>query len=140
MATAIVKLPTSVLDELTQAGSQLDDHARAALEAGADVVEPVMRANLAASLTGAYSTGQLLGALGTSPVKTDRAGNHNIKIGFAEPRRDGGSNAKIATILEYGSIRQIARPFLARTRWATRSAALVAMKTTLAQRMGKSRA
>lgn len=32
----------------------------------------------------------------------DRNGNFNIKVGFSEPRRDGGSNAQLANIIEYG--------------------------------------
>ena len=46
MAKATVKLPTTVLDELTAAGARLDEHAEAALKAAGSVVEPVMRANL----------------------------------------------------------------------------------------------
>lgn len=137
MARATVKLPNAVLDELQAAGARLDDHAEAALKAGASVVEPVMRANLASSITGQYSTGQLIAALGITPVKADRAGNHNVKVGFDEPRREGTSNAKIAAILEYGSTRQPARPFLTRTRRTARSAALEAMKRVLAQRLPK---
>ncbi len=41
-----------------------------------------------------------------------REGNHNIKVGFAEPRSGGGSNAKLANILEYGKHGQPAKPFL----------------------------
>ncbi|WP_374064665.1 HK97 gp10 family phage protein [Corynebacterium belfantii] len=137
MAKATVKLPTTVLDELTAAGAHLDEHAESALKAGASVVEPVMRANLTAAITGQYSTGQLAAALGLTPVKTDRAGNHNVKVGFDEPRQDGSSNAKIATILEYGSTRQVARPFLTRTRRTTRAPALEAMKRVLAERLPK---
>ena len=73
MAKATVKLPTTVLDELTAAGARLDEHAEAALKAAGSVVEPVMRANLDSSITGRYSTGQLVAALGVTPVKTDRA-------------------------------------------------------------------
>lgn len=96
-----------------------------------------MRANLTAAITGRYATGQLVAALGLTPVKTDRAGNHNVKVGFDEPRHDGGSNAKVATILEYGSTRQVARPFLTRTRRTTRAPALEAMKRVLTERLAK---
>ena len=37
-----------------------------------------------------------------TPPLVDRDGNHNIKVGFAEPRSDGGSNAMLANIIEYG--------------------------------------
>ena len=77
------------------------------------------------------STGQLLSALGTSGVKLDRQGNHNVKVGFAEPRRDGDSNAKIANILEYGRHGQPAKPFLKPAKSASKSAAIEAMKRKL---------
>ena len=38
--------------------------------------------------------------------------NFNVKIGFKEPRSDGGSNARIANILEYGKHGQTPKPFL----------------------------
>ncbi|MEW6859867.1 HK97-gp10 family putative phage morphogenesis protein [Trueperella pyogenes] len=136
MARASVKFPSKILDELDALGGRLDDHAEAALKAGAAVVEPVMRTNLAGSIRSSNGTGQLLGALGITTVKTDRRGNHNIKVGFDEPRRDGTINAKIAAILEYGSSRQPARPFLAATRRATRARAVEAMKAVLTTRMG----
>ena len=66
------------------------------------------------------STGTLLRALGVSPVKVDREGVKNAKIGFYEPRnakKYGGSysrqtNAMIANVLEYGRTGQAARPWL----------------------------
>ena len=48
------------------------------------------------------STGELIKALGVSPAGIDRNGNHDVKVGFDEPRQDGVSNAKIANIIEYG--------------------------------------
>ena len=75
-----------------------------------------------------FSTGELEGALGASSVKVDRQGNHNIKIGFAEPRSDGDSNAKIANILEYGKHGQPAKPFLKPAKSSTRSECISAMQ------------
>ena len=77
------------------------------------------------------STGELVGALGLSPVKPDKAGNHDIKVGFAEPRSDGGSNAKIANILEYGKHGQPAKPFLKPAKTASRAECIQTMKDTL---------
>ncbi|MGV3103817.1 HK97-gp10 family putative phage morphogenesis protein [Rothia sp. 32237D007AR] len=140
MAKAQITLPTKFLDALDAAASQVDAFAADALKAGAAIVEPRMRTNLTGAIghskRPSQSTGQLLAALGTSPVGATSKGTINIKIGFAENRRDGTSHAKIATILEYGSSRQQPRPFLAPTRAQTRTAAVKAMKQTMATKFG----
>lgn len=58
------------------------------------------------------STGELESALGLTPAKTDKNGNHNVKVGFAELHSDGDSNAKTANILEYVKHGQTAELFL----------------------------
>ena len=83
------------------------------------------------------STGELVGALGLTPAKVDRNGNHNIKLGFAEPRRDGGSNAKVANILEYGKHGQPAKPFLKPAKSASKTACQNAMMQKLEEEVGK---
>ena len=101
MAKVDVKMPEDFLLKLSRLGSNMDAVAEKVLEAGGEVVLEKVQSNLAA-VVGAgpkhksKSTGELVGALGLSPVKPDKAGNHDIKVGFAEPRSDGGSNAKIA--------------------------------------------
>ena len=77
------------------------------------------------------STGQLLSALGTSPALQDRNGDFNMKVGFAEPMSDGDSNAKIATVLEYGKSGQPAKPFLKPAKSASKKACIEAMKAKL---------
>ena len=54
-----------------------------------------------------------------------------LKVGFAEPRSDGDSNAKIATVLEYGKSGQPAKPFLKPAKSASRKACIDAMKAKL---------
>lgn len=61
-------------------------------------------------------------------VKMDKQGNHNIKIGFAEPRSDGDSNAKIANIIEYGKHGQPAKPFLKPAKRASKNECITAMQ------------
>lgn len=108
MAKTEVKLPTDIQDRLLDlAGTGLDSAAKDALKAGASVVDPRLRGNLAAAIgagttTPSRSTGQLLGALGITTVKTDRDGDHNVKVGFHPSRTDGRTNALVATVLEYG--------------------------------------
>src|SRR5699024_11936873 len=54
----------------------------------------------------------------------DKNGDFNVKVGFSEPRSDGDSNAKIATILEYGKSGQPAKPFLKPARSSSRNACI----------------
>ena len=83
------------------------------------------------------ATGELEGALGLSPSKLNREGNHDIKVGFAEPRSDGGSNAKLANILEYGKHGQPAKPFLKPAKTASRQECIDAMTKALDEEVGK---
>ncbi|VEI13849.1 HK97-gp10 family putative phage morphogenesis protein [Trueperella bialowiezensis] len=135
MARAQIKLPTAFIDALDAASAIVDTSAEDVLKAGAAVVEPRLRANLTAAIgqgvTPSRSTGQLLAALGTTSVKVNSRGEYNLKVGFAENRSDGRSNALIANVLEHGRSNQAARPFLAPTRNQTRKPATEAMKHTL---------
>ena len=83
------------------------------------------------------STGELLRSLGTSPALQDKNGDFNVKVGFSEPRSDGDSNAKIATILEYGKSVQPAKPFLKPARSSSRNACINAMKAKLDEEVEK---
>ncbi len=75
------------------------------------------------------STGELERSLGLSPAKQKRDGSGwDVKVGFAEPRSDGGNNAKIANILEYGKHGQAPKPFLKPAKSSSKSAAVSAMK------------
>ena len=89
-----------------------DSEAKNILEGAADIALPVMRQNLK-SVIGNDSTGQLVSSLGTSPVKLNSKGMHNIKVGFREPRKGEKSNAMVANILEHGSSKQRPRPWFA---------------------------
>jgi hypothetical protein len=114
----------------------MDGIAERVLEAGGEVVLEKVQCNLAAVIGAgtkydSRSTGELAGALGLSPVKVDGSGNHDIKVGFAEPRSDGGSNAKIANILEYGKHGQTPKPFLKPAKTASRKECIQKMKDTL---------
>ena len=140
MAKIHIKLPTDFLDALQAASDVVDSSAEEVLNAAAAIVEPRMRANLSSAIGSSTkgesrSTGQLLGALGTTSVKVNSSGDHNVKVGFAENRRDGRSHALIANVLEHGRSNQPARPFLAPTKSQTRRPAVEAMKQTLAAKI-----
>ena len=142
MAKVDIKMPDDFLEKLSKLGSHTDEISERVLEAGGEVVLARIRTNLS-SVVGrdtkveSRSTGELERSLGMSKARVDRNGNHNIKIGFAEPRSDGGSNAKIANILEYGRHGQPAKPFLKPAKSSSKSACEAAMKQKLEEDISK---
>lgn len=142
MAKVDIKMPDEFLERMSRLGSDFDSVAETVLEAGGEVVLDKVKSNLS-SVVGSgtkyesRSTGKLEASLGLSPVKTDRDGNHNIKLGFAEPRSDGTSNAKLANILEYGKHGQPAKPFLKPAKTASRQECIDAMTKALDEEVEK---
>ena len=134
MAKADVKMPDEFLSRISRLGAQTDSIAEKMLQAGGEVALAKVRSNLK-SVVGSgtkskfRSTGELERSLGLSPVTVDKNGNHDIKVGFSEPRTDGGSNAKIANILEYGTSSQSAKPFLKPAKSAVKKQCVEAMKS-----------
>ena len=142
MAKVKVEMPEKFLRKLSLLGSKTDEIAGRVLEAGGEVVLSKVRSNLSSVIGSgtkydSRSTGELARSLGLSPAKVNRDGNHDIKIGFAEPRSDGDSNAKIANILEYGKSGQPAKPFLKPAKTASKAACETAMKQKFQQEVDK---
>jgi len=142
VAKATFKMPDEFLMKVSKLEERKDEILPRVLEAGAEVVEAKVRSNLRAAIgkgtkDPSRSTGELLSALGTSSAKQDRDGNFNVKVGFSEPRRDGDSNAKIATILEYGKSGQPAKPFLKPAKSASKSACIQAMEQKLTEEIDR---
>ena len=142
MAKVEIKMPDEFLLKVSKLGSDFDPVAEKVLKAGGDVVFKRTKSNLSAVIGKgtkheSRSTGELEKALGVTSVRLDRNGNHNIKIGFSEPRSDGESNAKIANILEYGKHGQPAKPFLKPARSASKSECISVMKNTFEEEVKK---
>lgn len=142
MAKVDIKMPEEFLQKLSRLGSDFDTVAESVLEAGGAVVLSRVKGNLAGVVGqgtkyDSRSTGELEAALGLSPAKLNRDGNHDIKIGFVEPRKDGGSNAKLANILEYGRHGQPAKPFLKPAKTQSKSAAITAMQQKFEEEVEK---
>ena len=142
MAKVDIKMPEEFLEKMSRLGTQFDSVAESVLEAGGEVVLTKVQSNLSSVIGSgtkydSRSTGELARSLGLSPAKVNRDGNHDIKIGFAEPRSDGDSNAKIANILEYGKSGQPAKPFLKPARSSSRNACISAMKAKLDEEVEK---
>lgn len=114
----------------------MDDVSEKVLESGGAVVLDKVKSNLQGVLSG-NSTDELSNSLGLSKVLLDRNGNHNIKVGFAEPRSDGKSNAMIANIIEYGKSGQPAKPFLKPAKNQSKKACIDAMTQKLEEEIEK---
>ena len=98
MAKAQMMMPEDFLRKLSTLGDKTDEISEKVLEAGGEVVLAKVKSNLSAVIGSgtafdSRSTGELERSLGLSPVKVDKNGNHDIKIGFAEPRSDHRSGA-----------------------------------------------
>lgn len=142
MAKAEIKMPDEFLTRLSQLGDKTDEISEKVLEAGGEVMLAKVRSSLAAVIGSgtkfpSRSTGELERSLGLSPAKLGKDGNHNIKVGFAEPRSGGGSNARIANIIEYGKHGQPAKPFLKPAKSAAKSECIEAMKQAFEQEVSK---
>lgn len=138
MAKVDVKMPEDFLLKLSRLGDKTDEICEKALNAGGEVVLAKVKSNLSSVIdkdtkTDSRSTGELERSLGLSPVLIDKDGNANIKIGFKKPRSDGESNAKIASIIEYGKQGQPPKPFLKPARTSSKKTCVKAMVETLEQ-------
>ncbi len=142
MAKCDIRMPDDFLNKIKNLGAREDEIAEAALKAGGEVVLAKARSNLAAAVGRgtkykSRATGELVSSLGLSSVKLNRKGEHDIKVGFAEPRSDGESNAKLATILEYGKHGQPAKPFMKPAKTSSKSAAISAMQQVFEEAIDK---
>jgi len=137
MAKLSITLPEDLQIKLSKLGDRTDEICEKVLEAGGEVVLAKVKSNLSSVLSG-KSTGELLRSLGLSKPRLNRDGNYDIKIGFAEPRRGTGkSNAKVATILEYGKHNQPPRPFMKPAQSQSKRAAIAAMENALNEEINK---
>ena len=142
MAKVTVKMPDEMLEKLSKLGERTDEISAKVLEAGAEVVLNEMKKSLdnvvgKNTKSPSRSTGELQSSLGMSKVSTNRKGDYDIKIGFAEPRSNGESNAKIANMLEHGKHGQVAKPFLKPAKSRSKGPCLEAMKQKFEEEVGK---
>ena len=142
MAKVTMKMPEDFLQKVSRLNDKTDEIVPRVLKAGGEVVLDKVKSNLNSAVGRdtehpSRSTGELSAALGLSPALQDRDGNHNVKVGFSEPRRDGSSNAKIANIIEYGKSGQPAKPFLKPAKSTSKKPCIEAMKAKLDEEVNK---
>jgi len=141
VAKADVKMPDDFLDKISRLGEKTDEIIPRVLAAGGKVMLDRTKSNLQAVIGNtkypSRATGELVTALGVSGARMDREGNYNVKVGFDEPRRDAGNNAKIANIIEHGKHGQPAKPFLKPAKSAAKNTCISVMKAKLEEEIDK---
>lgn len=142
MAKVNVKMPDDFVKKLSELGSKTDEISEKVLKAGGEIALSKTKESLTSAIGkgtkyDSRSTGELEKSLGLSPMKIDKNGNPNVKIGFDEPRSDGKSNAMIANVLEYGKHGQPARPFIKPAKTASTKPAKEAMIKKFDEEVGK---
>jgi HK97 gp10 family phage protein len=135
-------MPEEFLLKVSDLANKTDEIIPKVLKEGAGVVKDKVKSNLEAVIgkntkVESRSTGELIKALGVSPAGIDRNGNHDVKVGFDEPRQDGVSNAKIANIIEYGKSGQPPKPFLKPAKSSGKKPCIEAMKRKLEEEISK---
>jgi len=142
---AEILFPSGFLENVSALENEIPVILDGALEAGGEIMLEAVKGKLSAVIgkvndpksNPSRSTGELVNALGTSPVKVNFNGDYNIKVGFSESRPDGEVNAKIANVIEYGKEGQPPRPFLKPAKSSNSKRAKNAIKEYIAREIDK---
>lgn len=142
MAKVNIKMPEEFQLKVSRLADKTDVILPKVLEVGGEIVLDKVKSNLNKVIGrntkyASRSTGNLKSSLGLSGARQDKNGNFNVKVGFAELRSDGESNAKIAGIIEYGKHGQPAKPFLKPAKSASRKPCMNAMIAKLEEEISK---
>jgi HK97 gp10 family phage protein len=142
LARFTYKMPEDFLLKVSTLANKTDEIIPRVLEVGGKVVRDKVKSNLQEVVgkdlkSKSRSTGELIKALGVTPAGIDKKGNHDVKVGFDEPRSDGKSNAKLANILEYGKSGQPPKPFLKPAKSSSRKACIEAMTKKLDEEISR---
>lgn len=132
MARFQLKLPTEYMERLNSLDSNADEILKRAVYVGAGIVADAMKAKLLAVHT--PRTGALVGSMGIASIKEDGDG-WNTKIGFDGEDSKRVANVLKARVLDSGSSRQRARPFIRPALNSSRSAAKAAMTAEIEQQI-----
>ena len=139
MAKAYVQLPEEYLQKLSKLGNKTDEICEKMLKAGGEVVLSKVKSNLS-SVVGSgtkYKSRSIYRHIHSFCIvfaiflifKSCRL-TFLVKVGFAETRRDGTSNAKLANIIEYGKSGQVAKPFMKPAKASSKAKCIEVMKST----------
>lgn len=116
--------------KLSALGSGSEAIAKRAIYEAAGIVTDAIHAKLLTVLS-EEASGDLCDSLGITPILQDKQGNWNAKVGFDGYDRRGVPNQMKARILESGSSRVSARPFVEPAVRASRRQAEAAMENVI---------
>lgn len=101
------------IEQLASVGKASEEMTKKMVRAGAIPIAKAIRANLRKNLQNAkHSTGDLEKSLGIAPVKKDKNGIINTKVGFTGYDRKGTPNPLKAAVMESGASNIKKRPFI----------------------------
>jgi len=147
------KLPEDLMKKIDRLGKETDRICEKALTEGGKVMKKSVADHLSQVVgkdtkVESRSTGELQASLGVSPVRVDKNGIYDLKVGFREPRSQQTAakgkrsysqitNAMIANVLEYGRKGQAPKPFLAPAKKAAKKDTTAKMETVLREEIDK---
>lgn len=122
--------------KLSQLSIDSDRVAKQAIYAGAKIVADEIKRSLEGVLS-PEATGDLADSFGITPIRQDRDGNWNAKLGFDGYDRDGVPNQLKARALESGTSKQPKRPFVRPAVNKTRKKAQAEMARVIDEEINK---
>lgn len=142
MAKATWEMPEDFMRKISRLESSTDEIIPEVLKAGGEIALEEVRMSLNRVILQDKAhkrkqTGQLTSALGLTKARVNRDGDYDVKVGFAENRKDGKANAMIANVIEYGKFNQPARPFLKPAKSKCKGKCIKAMEQKLEEKIKK---
>lgn len=122
--------------KLSRLTADSDRVAKKAIYTGAKIVADEIKRKLQGVLS-PEATGDLVDSFGITPIRQDRDGNWNAKLGFDGYDRKGVPNQLKARALESGTSAQPKRPFVRPSVNATRKKVLSEMERVIAEETQK---
>ena len=138
------KLPENLMKKIDRLGKETDHICEKALTEGGKVMEKSVASHLSQvvgkdTVVESRSTGELQAALGVSPVRVDKNGNYDVKIGFREPRsqQSKAKGKRSYSQITYGRKGQVPKPFLAPAKKAAKKDTTAKMESVLREEIDK---
>ena len=122
--------------KLAKLATGSEEIAKKAIYKGAGILANKIGSNLDKVLSG-DSTGEMQASLGITPIKKDRNGVWNAKVGFDGYDSRGVPNAIKARVLESGSSQQKKRPFVRPAINSTKNEIISAMNKVVDDEINK---
>lgn len=84
------EMDTEFARKIEKLGEKTGEIAEKCLNAGGEIVYRAVKKRLISVISASERDGELVKSLGVTPVKQDKHGVYNLKIGFNDPRKKHG--------------------------------------------------